>query len=176
MGAHGTRSTDRLRQFRNGHPTSDRAPGRARFFYRPHRRRFNSSSAMGRIVKPIRTMGAAIAGRKGGELAPLAMSGSRLHGITYASPVASAQIKSALLLAALYAEGVTQLTEPWLSRDHTERMFRYLGIPFKTGRDDHRDRRTPIRRLDQSGSSVFPGIFLRRLFFWLARHFSPARM
>ena len=86
---------------------------------------------MGRIVKPIRTMGAAIAGRKGGELAPLAMSGSRLHGITYASPVASAQIKSALLLAALYAEGLTQLTEPRLSRDHTERMFRYLGIPFK---------------------------------------------
>jgi len=59
------------------------------------------------------------------------MSGSRLHGITYASPVASAQIKSALLLAALYAEGLTQLTEPRLSRDHTERMFRYLGIPFK---------------------------------------------
>ena len=85
---------------------------------------------MGRVVKPLRTMGAAIAGRKGGELAPLAITGARLHGIAYDSPVASAQVKSALLLAALYAEGVTRITEPRLSRDHTERMFRFFGIPI----------------------------------------------
>ena len=86
---------------------------------------------MGRVVKPLRTMGAAVAGRKGGEFAPLAVTGSRLRGITYASPVASAQVKSALLLAALYAEGVTHITEPRLSRDHTERMFKFFGIPFR---------------------------------------------
>jgi 3-phosphoshikimate 1-carboxyvinyltransferase len=86
---------------------------------------------MGRIVKPLREMGATIAGRKGGELAPLAVMGSRLHSITYASPVASAQVKSALLLAALFAEGTTRITEPRLSRDHTERLFQFFGIAFR---------------------------------------------
>ena len=71
------------------------------------------------------------AGRKGGELAPLAVTGSRLRAITYASPVASAQIKSALLLAALFAEGTTRITEPRLSRDHTERLFQYFGIGLR---------------------------------------------
>ncbi len=85
---------------------------------------------MGRVVRPLRQMGATIAGRKGGELAPLAVSGSRLRGITYESPVASAQVKSALLLAGLYAEGATRIREPQRSRDHTERLFRYLGIPL----------------------------------------------
>jgi 3-phosphoshikimate 1-carboxyvinyltransferase len=83
---------------------------------------------MGRIVKPLREMGAVIAGRKGGELAPLAVTGSRLRAITYASPVASAQIKSALLFAALFAQGTTRITEPRLSRDHTERLFKFFGI------------------------------------------------
>lgn len=86
---------------------------------------------MGRVVKPLREMGAMIAGRKGGELAPLAVTGSRLHGIAYTSPVASAQVKSSLLLAGLYAEGVTRVTEPQRSRDHTERLFRYFGIPIR---------------------------------------------
>ena len=86
---------------------------------------------MGRIVKPLRDMGATIAGRKGGELAPLAVTGSRLRAVTYTSPVASAQIKSALLLAALFAEGTTRITEPRLSRDHTERMFQFFGIAFR---------------------------------------------
>lgn len=85
---------------------------------------------MGRVVKPLRDMGAMIAGRKGGELAPLAITGTRLHGIHYQSPVASAQIKSSLLLAGLFAEGTTRLTEPRLSRDHTERMFQFFGIPL----------------------------------------------
>ncbi len=89
---------------------------------------------MGRVVKPLREMGAAIAGRKGGELAPLAITGSRLHGIAYSSPVASAQVKSALLLAGLYAEGVTRVSEPRTSRDHTERLFRYFGIPVQSDR------------------------------------------
>jgi len=86
---------------------------------------------MGRVVKPLREMGAVIAGRKGGELAPLAITGKRLHGIDYASPVASAQIKSSLLLAGLFAEGTMRLREPRLSRDHTERMFQSFGIPLE---------------------------------------------
>lgn len=86
---------------------------------------------MGRIVKPLREMGAAIAGRKGGELAPLAITGSRLRGLTYSSPVSSAQVKSSLLLAGLYAEGMTHVSEPRRSRDHTERLFRYFGIPVQ---------------------------------------------
>lgn len=86
---------------------------------------------MGRVVKPLREMGAAISGRKGGELAPLAVTGRRLNGITYVSPIASAQVKSSLLLAGLYAEGVTRIAEPQRSRDHTERLFRYFGIPVQ---------------------------------------------
>ncbi|WP_053378228.1 3-phosphoshikimate 1-carboxyvinyltransferase [Nitrospira moscoviensis] len=85
---------------------------------------------MGRVVKPLRQMGAVIAGRKGGELAPLAITGTRLCGIDYRSPVASAQVKSSLLLAGLFAEGATRFSEPRLSRDHTERMFRFFGVPL----------------------------------------------
>ncbi len=85
---------------------------------------------MGRVVKPLREMGAVIGGRKGGELAPLAITGTGLHGIEYTSPVASAQIKSSLLLAGLFAQGKTRYMEPSLSRDHTERMFQFFGIPL----------------------------------------------
>jgi len=85
---------------------------------------------MGRIVKPLREMGAVIAGRKGGELAPLAVTGTTLRGIAYSSPVASAQIKSSLLLAALFAKGTTTFVEPRLSRDHTERLFQFYGLPL----------------------------------------------
>lgn len=85
---------------------------------------------MGRVVGPLREMGAQIAGRRGGELAPLAITGARLRGIAYRSPIASAQVKSAVLLAGLFAKGTTSVTEPALSRDHTERLFGYLGIPL----------------------------------------------
>ncbi|OQW33092.1 MAG: 3-phosphoshikimate 1-carboxyvinyltransferase [Nitrospira sp. SG-bin1] len=85
---------------------------------------------MGRVVKPLREMGAVIGGRKGGELAPLAITGAGLHGIEYASSVASAQIKSSLLLAGLFAQGQTRYKEPSLSRDHTERMFQFFDIPL----------------------------------------------
>jgi len=88
------------------------------------------SRPMGRIVTPLQLMGAHIQGRKGGNLAPLAVTGSRLKGSDYVSPVSSAQIKSAVLLAGLFAEGETRFSEPLQSRDHTERMFRFFGIPF----------------------------------------------
>ncbi|HEY5975377.1 MAG TPA: 3-phosphoshikimate 1-carboxyvinyltransferase [Geobacteraceae bacterium] len=82
---------------------------------------------MKRVVTPLAQMGARIAGRAGGEKAPLAISGTQLNGISYDSPVASAQVKSALLLASLYADGETVVREPHRSRDHSERMLRHYG-------------------------------------------------
>jgi len=87
---------------------------------------------MKRVITPLSQMGAGIYGRSGGEKAPLAILGQRLKGVQYASPVSSAQVKSALMLAGLYAEGETRVTEPFLSRDHSERMFRYFGADVET--------------------------------------------
>ena len=86
------------------------------------------SRPMDRLIHPLRHMGAEIWGRKNDSLAPLAIKGHRLRGITYKLPVASAQIKSAILIAGLFAEGNTTLIEPTPSRDHTERMISALGI------------------------------------------------
>ncbi len=87
---------------------------------------------MKRVTEPLRRMGAQIAGRGNGTLAPLAITGSALSGIHYDSPIASAQVKSSLMLAGLYADGETSITEPTLSRDHSERMFRYFGANLTT--------------------------------------------
>jgi len=86
-----------------------------------------SKRPMGRILKPLRAMGADIAATQAGT-PPLKISGRRLQGIDYASPVASAQVKTCVLLAGLYAEGNTSVTEPSPSRDHTERMLAMFGI------------------------------------------------
>ncbi len=82
---------------------------------------------MARIAEPLRQMGARIDGRDGGKLAPLAIRGGGLRGIRYATPMASAQVKSAVLLAGLFAEGETVVEEPEQSRDHTERMLAAMG-------------------------------------------------
>lgn len=82
---------------------------------------------MKRVVDPLSRMGARISGRNGGTLAPLAINGGSLKGIEYQSPVSSAQIKSSLMLAGLYADGETRISEPSLSRDHSERMFQLFG-------------------------------------------------
>lgn len=88
---------------------------------------------MARIVEPLRLMGAAIDGRANAKLAPLSIRGGgrRTRTIDFTSPVASAQVKSALLLAALYADGETTVNEPSKSRDHTERLFRFFGLNVK---------------------------------------------
>jgi len=83
---------------------------------------------MMRVVKPLRQMGASIDGKDGGRLLPLTIKGGGLHSIDYTSPVASAQLKSCLLIAGLYAEGTTTVTEPMKSRDHTERMLWAFGV------------------------------------------------
>jgi 3-phosphoshikimate 1-carboxyvinyltransferase len=82
---------------------------------------------MGRVAGPLAEMGASIRGRQGGNLAPLAVLGERLRGAPIRTPVASAQVKSALLLAALTAVGPTTVIEPAHSRDHSERMLRAFG-------------------------------------------------
>lgn len=82
---------------------------------------------MGRVSEPLRQMGAQLAGRDGGRSLPLSIAGGKLHPVHYSSPVASAQVKSAVLLAGLFAEGVTTVTEPEKSRDHTERMLAAFG-------------------------------------------------
>ena len=88
---------------------------------------------MGRVVEPLRQMGAAVMGRDGGRLPPLAIQGGDLHGIDYTLPIASAQVKSALLLAGLYADGPTTLRVPGPARDHTERMLLAMGAKLEAG-------------------------------------------
>ena len=86
---------------------------------------------MGRVIKPLREMGADITGTED-NYCPLTIRPGQLHGITYTLPVASAQLKSAILLAGLYADTPTTVIEPAPSRDHTERMLRALGCQVKT--------------------------------------------
>jgi 3-phosphoshikimate 1-carboxyvinyltransferase len=87
---------------------------------------------MRRVADPLGYMGATVKGtdRDGNIYPPLTIRGGNLRGIDYQSPVASAQVKSAILLAGLYAEGVTSVREPGSSRDHSERLLRYLGAPL----------------------------------------------
>ena len=89
------------------------------------------SRPMDRIINPLREMGAEIVGRGGDKFAPIAIKGRRLKGISYTTPVASAQVKTSLLLAGLYANGTTTVTEKYQSRDHTERFFDFFEIAYK---------------------------------------------
>ncbi|NDL66183.1 3-phosphoshikimate 1-carboxyvinyltransferase [Clostridiales bacterium F-3ap] len=82
---------------------------------------------MGRVIEPLTRMGANIRSLSGDNLAPLAIEPGVLHGITYHSPVASAQVKSSILLAGLYAQGATTVVEPYVSRNHTEILLRQFG-------------------------------------------------
>lgn len=82
---------------------------------------------MKRITSPLRSMGASINSVRSNDCAPLHITGQQLRGIHYASPIASAQVKSCVLLAGLYADTKTCVTEPYLSRNHTELMLSYFG-------------------------------------------------
>ena len=87
---------------------------------------------MGRIITPLSQMGAYIKSIKDNGCAPLEMGGSSLNAIHYDSPVASAQVKSCVLLAGLYADGITSVTEPVISRNHTELMLSGFGANIKS--------------------------------------------
>lgn len=87
---------------------------------------------MKRIIDPLSLMGAEIESVRGNGCAPLHITGAPLHGISYSTPVASAQVKSAILLAGLYADGETRVTEPAPSRNHTELMLSSFGADVRT--------------------------------------------
>jgi len=93
-----------------------------------------SQRPMLRVTQPLRKMGAKIYGRKNlqkEEFPPFLIRGNKLTAITYKMPIASAQVKSAILLAGLYAQGVTRVIEPVKSRDHTERLLKAFGAGIK---------------------------------------------
>ncbi|GJM16612.1 MAG: 3-phosphoshikimate 1-carboxyvinyltransferase [Thermodesulfobacteriota bacterium] len=90
---------------------------------------------MRRVVDPLTQMGAKITGNEDSNKLPLTITGNNLKAISYKLPVASAQVKSAILLAGMYAEGETEVIEPSASRDHTERMLTYLGVPITKNRN-----------------------------------------
>ena len=90
------------------------------------------SRPMRRVTDPLKQMGAQIMGRQGGNFVPLTMSGGHLQGQVFRTTVASAQVKSAIILAGLRASGETRVEEPALSRDHTERMLRGFGVEVQS--------------------------------------------
>jgi 3-phosphoshikimate 1-carboxyvinyltransferase len=95
--------------------------------------RYLASRPMKRVADPLRSIGAKIDGRENGNLAPICVRGSdRLEGFVYHSPIASAQVKSAMILAALNASAPSYYKEPHLSRDHSERMLRGMGAKIET--------------------------------------------
>jgi len=108
------------------------------------------SRPMGRVITPLAMMGADIRGRKGNTLPPVCVLGKgELKGIEFTSPVASAQVKSAVLLAGLFASGRTTVTEPVLSRDHTERMLELFGADIKRSKSGN--------SVSVAGASVLKG-------------------
>jgi 3-phosphoshikimate 1-carboxyvinyltransferase len=125
---------------------------------------------MGRVTEPLCRMGATVLGREGGRRPPLAIQGGNLFGIEYTLPVASAQVKSALLLAALYAGGPTALHVPGPARDHTERMLLAMGGDLEAGNGDVEIR--PGREL-QPLNVVVPGDFSSAAFLIVAASLLP---
>ena len=97
-------------------------------FFVLHGDKYLASRPMRRVANPLREIGAMIDGRENGEFAPISVRGQELEAFDYASPIASAQVKSALILAGLRGKGISTLNEPTLSRDHTEKMLRGMGV------------------------------------------------
>ncbi|MDA1475309.1 3-phosphoshikimate 1-carboxyvinyltransferase [Bacillus changyiensis] len=125
---------------------------------------------MKRVTDPLRKMGAHIDGRSGGEYTPLAVRGGHLTGIDFQSPVASAQIKSAILLAGLQANGTTTVTEPHKSRDHTERMLSMFGGKL----EEDQTSVSIVGGQTLKGTDVFvPGDISSAAFFLAAASFVP---
>lgn len=128
---------------------------------------------MGRIVEPLRLMGATIDGRAEGKLAPLAIRGARgkIKALDYTSPVASAQVKSAILLCGLYAGGDTSVSEPSKSRDHTERMLRSFGVDVRE--EGLRVTLQGRQRLSTTGTLDIPADISSAAFFLVAASIVP---
>lgn len=125
---------------------------------------------MARIIRPLREMGADISGRAGDKFPPLAIKGRTLKSIDYKMPVASAQVKSCLILAGLYADGITSITEPYKSRDHTERMLKSMGAGIEV--NDLTVRISGESKLDAIDITV-PSDFSSAAFFIAAAQIVP---
>lgn len=123
------------------------------------------SRPMRRIMTPLSLMGASIESIRGNDCAPLKITGQKLHGIHYNSPVSSAQVKSAVLLAGLYAEGETSVTEPVLSRNHTELMLGACGGDIRSEGTTAILR--PVKRLDAQ-KIIVPGDISSAAYFMAA--------
>lgn len=123
------------------------------------------SRPMKRIIIPLTMMGASIESLRGNDCAPLKITGQKLSGIHYTSPVASAQVKSAILLAGLYAEGETRVTEPVLSRNHTELMLSACGGDICT--EGTTAILTPVKRLEAQ-KIIVPGDISSAAYFMAA--------
>ncbi|MBP0000635.1 MAG: 3-phosphoshikimate 1-carboxyvinyltransferase [Cyanobacteria bacterium SID2] len=123
------------------------------------------SRPMSRVVTPLEKMGATIWGREGNKLAPLAVLGRKLAPSHYHSPIASAQVKSCVLLAGLGIEGRTTVTEPALSRDHSERMLRAFGADIEVDVATHSVTVTGPARL--TGQTVVVPGDISSAAFWL---------
>lgn len=121
---------------------------------------------MGRVIEPLSRMGARIAGRAGGKYLPITIlpAEKKLQGIEYKMPMASAQVKSAILLAGLRAEGETTVIEPFPSRDHTERMLRAFGAEIR--QDGNRVSCRAVQKLSAPESIEVPGD-ISSAAFWL---------
>ncbi len=125
---------------------------------------------MKRVVDPLLRMGASISGRLNGSYLPLAISGRRLKGISYRTPVASAQLKSSLLLAGICAEGETVIEEPEKSRDHTERMLKLFGADISVHGNTVRVRSTKSLK---GCKIVVPGDISSAAFFIVGAAIAP---
>ncbi len=128
---------------------------------------------MARVTEPLKRMGACIDGREGGRLLPLSIRGGGLTPLAFHSPVASAQVKSAVLLAALQAGGRTEITEPGISRDHTERMLQHFGVPLRWGKQGEIILEGPVKSLTAERVKV-PGDISSAAFFLVAGALAPA--
>ena len=127
---------------------------------------------MGRVVKPLQQMGAKIWGRQGSSFAPLAIQGQQLQPIHYHSPIASAQVKSCILLAGLMTPGQTTVTEPALSRDHSERMLRSFGADIQVDPETHSVTVTGPAQL-QGQTVIVPGDISSAAFWLVAAAIVP---
>lgn len=127
---------------------------------------------MARVIEPLSAMGATILARANNQLPPLAIRGGNLHGIAYTLNVASAQVKSAILLAGLFADSPTTVREPSLSRDHTERMLQACGVELQMA--DGALRIPPIVEFQIPNSTFqIPGDFSSAAFFIVAALLVP---
>lgn len=126
---------------------------------------------MERVVIPLSLMGARIWGRDNGKKLPLAILGGNLKAISYTLPVASAQVKSAILLAGLYAEGETEIIEPEPTRDHTERMLSYFGVRIE--KDDSRIKVRGPQKLESGRELSIPADISSASFFIVASLINP---